>query len=198
MRCRRDLGVVLIAVGVSACAATTFTSTWKDAGVRGGELQDKRVAALVRGASELSRRRAEDALAGALASHGVAAVPGYRVLGEAASGDVRGVRDRLRAAGVEGAVVMRVIGTRQEVTVDGPYISRHDARQYPYMNDRSYLWTDEIVIVETLVYDAGRDRILWVGVSETVDPRGMDAMAREIVAKASRHMKEQALLMSRK
>jgi hypothetical protein len=194
MKCTRELlGIVLLAVGVPACTNTTFTSTWKDPGIRRGELQGKRVAAFVRSASELSRRGAEDALARELASHGVVAVPGYRVVSEP-SGDVRTLRARLGAAGVDAAVMMRVIGRRQEVTVDGPYVSRYDARDYPFLADRSYLWIDDVVSVETQVYDVGRDKLLWVAVSETVDPGKMDAMVRKIMAKASHHMRKEELL----
>jgi hypothetical protein len=48
--------------------------------------------------------------------------------------------------------------------------------------------------VETLVYDVAEDKLLWGGVSETIDPTRVDSAIREIVDKAADEMKKQGLV----
>src|SRR5262245_33258524 len=189
-----------LAGGLVACSTTSFKSTWQDPQVGRLDFKGKRVAALVLTQNEALRRNGETALAQELAKRGVQPIPGYEFL---SSDDLKNrdtVRAKLRESGAEGAVVMRVIDRRQEVNYvpgAGPY----DGSFYGYwgygwsaVSDPGYLTTDTIVSVETMVYSVTDDKLLWAGVSETIDPGRLDSSIADIVNKAAKEMKKSGLI----
>ena len=104
--------------------------------------------------------------------------------------DSEALRRKLEQAGVVGTVIMRVVDRRQEVNYvpgGGPYY----AGMYGYWDygwgiagSPGYLTTYTIISVETTVYSVGQDKLLWGGVSETINPSNLDAFIRD-VAKAA-------------
>jgi hypothetical protein len=184
---------------VGSCASTEFKSTWKDPEAGPIELQGKRVAAFAVTKDEAMARGAEDAMVSALAKQGVKVIPGYQLLPAGEAADKDKLRETLKAANVDGAVVMRVVGSRQEVNYvpTGPtYGSFYGYWDYGWsaVGSPGYLTTDRIVSVETLVYSVPRDKLIWAGVSETFEPGKVDKVTKEIVEKATKEMKKDGLI----
>jgi hypothetical protein len=191
------VGMVLI--GVGSCASTEFKSTWKDPEAGPVELQGKRLAAFAVTKDEAMARGAEDAMVSALAKQGVKVIPGYQLLPAGEAADKDKLRETLKAANVDGAVVMRVVGSRQEVNYvpTGPtYGSFYGYWDYGWsaVGSPGYLTTDRIVSVETLVYSVPRNKLIWAGVSETFEPGKVDKVTKEIVEKATKEMKKDGLI----
>jgi hypothetical protein len=59
--------------------------------------------------------------------------------------------------------------------------------------DPGYLREDRIVTVETLVFSVPRDKLLWAALSETTNPKSMDAFMKDLVTKAAKEMKKEGL-----
>lgn len=185
----RGLAVV-VAVGASACASTAFKSTWKDPTAQPVTLHGQKVAAFMITPIETARRSGEDTLARELSARGVQGIPGYQLTGDKPMRDSEALRRKLEQAGVVGTVIMRVVDRRQEVNYvpgGGPYY----AGMYGYWDygwgiagSPGYLTTYTIISVETTVYSVGQDKLLWGGVSETINPSNLDAFIRD-VAKAA-------------
>ena len=198
----RRSGMVLVGMvllGVGSCASTEFKSTWKDPEAGPVELQGKRLATFALTKDEAMARAAEDAMAGALAKQGVNVIPGYQLLSSEDAADKNKLRDKLKEANVDGAVVMRVVGSRQEVNYvpTGPaYGSFYGYWDYGWaaVGSPGYLTTDRIVSVETLVYSVPKDKLIWAGVSETFEPGKVDKVTKEIVDKATKEMKKDGLI----
>jgi hypothetical protein len=171
------------------------------------------VAAVVVTPNESSRRAAEDALVRELNARGARGVPSYSFLPteslkekdrEKARAVAKGEFDK---AGVDGAVVMRVVSADKEVTYSpgmaytpGVWGSPYYGSFYGYYGgwgmayDPGYLRTDTIVAVETTVYSLKQDRMLWGGMSETVNPSKADAFMRELAKGIAKEMKKAGLL----
>jgi hypothetical protein len=198
----RRSGMVLVGmvlIGVGSCASTEFKSTWKDPEAGPVELQGKRLAAFAVTKDEAMARGAEDAMVSALAKQGVKVIPGYQLLPAGEAADKDKLRETLKAANVDGAVVMRVVGSRQEVNYvpTGPtYGSFYGYWDYGWsaVGSPGYLTTDRIVSVETLVYSVPRNKLIWAGVSETFEPGKVDKVTKEIVEKATKEMKKDGLI----
>jgi hypothetical protein len=192
------LGLV-VAAGL-ACSSTEFKATWKDPTAQNLDFKGKRVAAFVVTKDVALRRSAEDALAAELRRRGVEATPGYQLVPDESTKDKEALRRQLASAGMDGAVVMRVVDRRQEVSYEpppGPYYgSLYGYWDYGWASTASpgYLRTDTIVSVETLVYQVPTDRLLWGGVSETRDPSKLDSFIKEIVDQAAKEMKKAGLI----
>jgi hypothetical protein len=192
--------LVVVMVAGLACSSTHFKSTWKDPTVQRLDFQGKRVAAFVVTKDESLRRSAEDALARELQARGVQATAGYQLIPDETTKDKDALRSQLTNEGIQGAVVMRVVDRRQEVSYEpppGPYYgSLYGYWDYGWATTAApgYLRTDTIVSVETLVYQVPTDRLLWGGVSETTDPKKLESFIKEIVDQAAKEMKKAGLI----
>jgi len=57
-----------------------------------------------------------------------------------------------------------------------------------------YLNTDTIVSVETLVYSVRQDKLLWGGVSDTINPYNLDRFIRDISKAAGQEIRKAGLV----
>lgn len=190
---------LVLVVGAAGCATTEFRSTWKDPTAQAFTLHGQRVAAFVITPNESQRRAGEDILAGELTARGVQGIAGYQLTGAKPVRDSEVLRRDLERAGVEGTVIMRVVDRRQEVNFvpGGPYYGSMygywdygwGATAYPGFVD-----TNTIVSVETLVYSVRQDKLLWGGVSDTIDPHNLDGFIKEIAKAAGQEIRKAGLV----
>jgi hypothetical protein len=189
----------MLVVAAAGCATTSFRSTWKDPTAQPITLHGQKVAAFVITPNESQRRAGEDILAQELSARGVQGIPGYQLTGAKPVRDSEVLRRDLDRAGIEGTVIMRVVDRRQEVNYvpGGPYYGSMygywdygwGATAYP-----GYLNTDTIVSVETLVYSVRQDKLLWGGVSDTINPYNLDRFIRDISKAAGQEIRKAGLV----
>jgi hypothetical protein len=187
---------------LAACATTTFKSTWRAPDAVAGEFQGKQVVAIIMHKDESVRRAAEDALAEEMRKRGVQGVASYTLIPESELRDTERAKARLQKAGVEGAVVMRLVGKdRQTTYVPGTWVGPANYRSfYGYYGpgwggvyDPGYLRTDTYVSVETLIYSVARDKLLWAATTQTMNPQKADAFVRELADSVADELRKQGL-----
>src|SRR5436305_10911924 len=100
-----------------ACATTEMTNTWTDPSAKGAAMS--RIAVVCLSRDPGLRRMAEDTTAAQMA--GAQATPSYQALGETDLKDRPTVKAKLKAAGFNGVLVMRLAGVTEQVTATGPY-----------------------------------------------------------------------------
>lgn len=198
----RTLSVAVAVLLVTACGTTTFSSTWKAPGAEPITPVGKKVAAVFITRDEAKRRAAEDALAADLTQRGATGVPAYTLVPEAQRADADAARATLKAAGCNGAVIMRVVGKDQQINYTpgmatpmryggfGPYWGYGWGSVY----EPGYLTTDTIVSVETLVYRLSDDKLLWASTSRTTNPGNLDSLVNEVADATGKEMAKQGLL----
>jgi len=206
LRISRVVAVALLVLGLGlGCASTHFVSTWTDPSLEGPvSLTGKRVAAFLLADEESTRRSVEEILAGEITSHGAEGIPGFTLMSSEEAMDQDWARQHLNAEGIEGAVIMRLIGRETETRyVQGStsYAPAHYSSMWGYwgpswsvVHEPGYLETDVIVSVETLVYSVTGDKLLWAGVSETMNPSHVQSMIIELAAVAANEMQKSGLL----
>ena len=194
------MGATVLAL--SACASTTFTSTWKAPDAVGISPVGKTIAAVFVTRDEGKRRAAEDAMARDLTERGAHGVAAYTILPENVRADAEKARALLKDAGVNGVVISRVVGkdTRINYTPGttmppyygdfGPYWNRGWGAAY----EPGYLTTDTIVSVETTLYSLPADKLLWASTSRTTNPANLDALLNEVADATAKEMKKQGFL----
>ena len=188
---------------LSACASTTFTSTWKAPDAQPVDPAGKTVAALVISGDKKQRRDAEVYLAHELTIRGARAVAAYSLIGlEHPTVDY--ARARFKEAGVEGVVIMRVVGLDQQVTVDpggfsGSAYTTFGSYYSSYGVGVSYstgsVQTDTQVDIETLIYSLSQDKLLWAGTSRTTNPEGLQGLVTEVANGVAGEIKKQGLVV---
>ena len=194
---------------LTACASTTFTSTWKAPDAQGVDPTGKKVAAVYMSSNESSRRAAEDVLARKLTEHGAQGVPSYTLVDTSVAIDVDRTKKQLSEAGVDGVVIMRVLGEKERTRVTytgapwgyaGYY--RHWSSYWGFGWGAPYspaeVSTTTELSIETLVYSLTRDELLWAGTSRTSDPGKLDRLVDEIADSAAREMTRQGVLKASK
>jgi hypothetical protein len=190
------------ALSLTGCATTTFTSTWKAPGVENLSPVGKTVAAVFVAREESRRRAGEDALAADITARGARGVAAYTLLPDGQHDSGEAARGRLKDAGVNAVVVMRVVGRDQRITYSPGYVwPAYYGGFGPYWGygwgavyQPGYLQSDTLVSVETLLYSLDRDKLLWAGTSRTANPRDLDSLVSEVADATAKEMTRQGLL----
>jgi hypothetical protein len=85
--------------------------------------------------------------------------------------------------GFDGAVVMRVVDARKRVTyvppAYGPTFWGYYGAAWPIAHRGRY-HEDHVVVVETAIFSLARDRLLWIGATETLNPESLPELVEEV------------------
>jgi len=164
---------------VASCGpSTTLKTSWKDPSVT-EPVHFTKVVALMVEKDGATRRQVEDMMVARITAGnpGVAAVQSYTLLGTEDLKDKDQAKAILETAGVDGAVVVRVVGVDKQTTyVQGSYPMAYGNfygyydYAWPGAYDPGYVQTDTIVNLETLVYSVKDEKLLWSGVTESFNP----------------------------
>jgi hypothetical protein len=196
--------LVALAAAALACSTTTFQSTWRDPEAEPLRLEGSKVLAVFMGKNAQIRRRAEDALAREISARGAQGVAGYTVLSDEETKDPDSARPKLERMGFAGVVTMRIAGSETQYSVSPSYWGgrpyyRHFWGGYWGWGWRSvwepaYLQADKVVSVETLVYSLRQDRLVWAGMSRTVDPAQVETFIADLSKAVTSQMEKDGLL----
>ena len=188
------LGVVTLAALVASCASTEMTSTWTDPAAKGAALSKIAVVCLTKDAG--LRRMAEDTTASKLA--GAQAIPSYQILGDTDLRDLDAVKSKLRAAGINGVLVMRMTGVSEQVTdVGGPYGTFDGYWGYAAgaVYAPGYLQTETVVHMVSNLYSLEQNKLLWSGVSKTFDPGSAQAFMTDVSKAVAKSLEKERLVL---
>ncbi len=207
----RALMAALVAAGLVAAPAyakTKFKTAWKSPEATQITLgPGDKVLAMVISAHDDSRNGAEAALAAELKKRGVEAIPAYTVIPKSVIQDEDKARPYVEKAGCKYAVIMRVVSQEKDIKGSGPmYTAVYTGPYYGglYGGYWGFGWgmaysagnmqIDTKVSVETLVYDLGTDKLIWAGMSETVNPSTALKFIKELVNEVGKEMRKQGLV----
>ncbi|HWX36667.1 MAG TPA: hypothetical protein VNZ53_55795 [Steroidobacteraceae bacterium] len=190
------LGATLLSLG--ACATTTFTSTWKAPDEQTINPAGKIIAAVFVSGDERNRHAAEDALARDLNARGAHGVPGYTLLPNQILGDDEDTFARLKEAGANEIVVMRVVGADRPPSFTKIDVSSFAGTEEPgranWIRVNNVRNSAVVVSVETLVYSLNRDELLWSSTSRTTNPQDIAHLVNEVANASAKEMVKQGLL----
>jgi hypothetical protein len=191
-----------VALCLSACGSTTFTSTWKAPEAQRVDPAGKTIAALVIARDKKQRRDAEVYLTHELTIRGAHAIAAYTLTGlEYPTLDY--ARARFKEAGVDGVVVMRLVGHDQRVIVDpggfsgsayGSFGSYYSSYGVGITYSTGSVQTDTVVTIETLIYSLTQDKLLWAGTSRTSNPEGLQSLVTEVANAVASEVARQGLV----
>jgi len=192
------------AVTTLSCSSTTFQSTWRDPQAQPLQLAGSKVLAVFMTRNENLRRRAEDAMAREITARGAQGVPSYTVLAAEETKDPDTSRPKLERMGFAGVVTMRIAGRETQYTVTptywygrpyyGTFWGGYWGWGWHSVWEPAYLQADKIVSVETLVYSLRQNRLVWSGMSETVDPAQIETFIGDLAKAVTKKMEKDGLL----
>lgn len=179
--------LALLAAGLVAagCASTSLKTQWSDPALAQAKFDKVLVAFQTK--DEALRRALEDTMARSIPN----ATASYKVLGDDEVQDVKKAAARLKAAGFDSAVVMRMISVEKEQTwVPGtihvgpaPYGRLWGGWSHGWgrVYDPGYLRTDKVVTVGTTAYTLADEKLVWASRSETFNPGDPVKLIEEVV-----------------
>jgi len=200
---RLVITLVLAALFVGAVAAKArFTSTWKAPGAQGVSFAGKKVVGLIVHDDMSLRMSAEEALARELTNRGLQGVAAYRLIPKEEIRDPKLVKAWFERSGAAGVVMMRLIDlTKEKIpsTVVWQSATYYDLwSYYPYSWGAVYeivpARTEVKFIVETIIFDVAAGHMVWAGTSESTNPKGAQALVKDIVEAAGAEMKKDGLV----
>jgi hypothetical protein len=189
--------LLLLALALGGCATsrTRLETSWRSP--EATTLSFERVLVLASMPDAATTRRIEEGLAARLPG-GVAA---HRVLADEVRGDEARLKQAVRASGVDGLIVVRLVGREERqrwVPGDFPayYYTPYGYHRYrgPYTYDPGYMRVEEVFQLETNVYDVADEALLWSGLASTVSPRSMEQLVEEQLEVVGAELRRQGLV----
>ena len=192
---------LLLATAVVA-AAPKFRSVWKAPDIASLNFVGKTVAALVITDDQSLQVAAEEKLVSELMPLGVNAIATYRIVPREELKSAEKARGWYERRGIQGVVAVRPLAEEKERTAPVVFASGYDTSFWGYYG---YGWSSvyavpvgsrvtTTIVVETLVYDATRDRLAWRATSETKDPKDLQHFITDLVSGTVKEMKKMKLI----
>lgn len=186
---------------VTVSASNEFIRTWKAPGAGTLNFAGRKVAAVVIVDDGDLQVAAEEALSREIAARGPQAVAAYRIVPRPELTKPESARIWLEKAGVQGLVIMRVIGTDTRETYSsvvfssGYYASPWDywgygwGSAYPIGKGKK----ETTITVETLLYDLTTGAPIWAGVSRTTNPKDHISFMKSLAADIGKELAREGL-----
>lgn len=164
----------LIAMLLAACGTTQLKAVWKDPSYRD---HPRRIMVLSVTKSPVKRRIFEDEFVRQIRAHGTDAIASYAVLPDDKGGDQAFLARTVKEQRADAVLITRLV-SRKTVKVQVPGMVYYPPRPYGKWRDYynfgyqavftpGYIAEDEYALMETNLYDARNDNLIWATTSET-------------------------------
>jgi hypothetical protein len=172
------VSLLLLTLVLAGCQTTALQSAWFDPSFTGGPMH--RIVIVAVGVSPANARLAEDVFTQRLRALGVDGAPGWAVVPEAARGAPEPFAEAVRVSGAEGLLVIRVLGVDTQTNVSTMMVTT-TAPMGGWGWGGTRVWATTTVpvtqvsqynlwMVETSLYEVGTERVVWSGVTQTLNP----------------------------
>jgi hypothetical protein len=146
-------------------------------------------------AKETVRQAYEDSFVAALKARGVKARPGHSLIPEGDLANADRVRRVVRSSGADSVLITHLAG----VTAESAQVPQRNyvtaslyGGLYPYyglvfdnVTEPGYYARFRLLAFETNLYDTKRERLVWSGRSQTLDPSSEQTTISEVIAKVT-------------
>lgn len=192
----------LLLFAAFGCASTTVTGVWTDENYKQTPIQTMMVIGVAK--NPRNRNIFESAMVAELEKYGVKAIPSTKVLGDQEI-NKETVAAAAEKSGVQTVLVTRLVAIKNEQVyhpptsygVPDPYYRRWDS-YYPHMYDYAYTpgytATYQNVLLETSIFDAKENGLIWSAASETFEPQNINEEVKKLSEILVRKMRESKLL----
>ena len=198
---QKKVGLALLAgavAGVSLDAAPKLKSSWRNFDQAATPVS--KVVVIGFTTEQATRRTMEDSLTAEIRKLGGKAEPSYTIVPGQLPKDPSTMKEKVVAAGFDGAVVVRVAGVRQEQAWDPGYVAAIPTNYgtvWTYWGywggfawDPGYLRTDTVVRIEIVLYAVDRNLLIWSGLTESTNPGSVRKLIQEIAVSVGADLKK--------
>lgn len=180
----------LFAFGLMACTSTKLVNDWSDPAFESKPFKRILVLSLIK--DDLQRRGYEQTFAEHITGKGVEGIAGNTLMGDAKDyGSKPKIREAIEKSDADAVLLAKLVSvdkTQTEVPGRVDYVPRfggygygyhgYYGRAYDTIYSPGYIKTDTIVTLETTVYDAETEKMVWAGGTKSFNP----SSAKKVVA----------------
>jgi hypothetical protein len=186
---------IAVALGFAACGgSTTIEQSWRAPNLCPSNLRNVVTACI--SPDGAMRRTVEDSMAQRLAQIGIRTVPAYAVLTDDDLKDREHAKAKLVAGGYDGVVALRLVGKETKIEGMPPTFDGYRGTAWPGVYDPGYSSTETIVRVETSVFSFVDNKLVWSGLSKTVDPNTMRSAIDDVTKVVAEALVKQQIVAS--
>jgi len=166
--------LTVIAMLLTACATTQLNTVWKDPNY---QTRPARIMVIGVARNPIDRRLFEDEFVAQLKARGTEAIASYTVLPDRQQDDHVVIAAKVKELGADTILITRLVSKKIVQTyVPGtayyppPYYGSwpdYYGYGYRYMYTPGYIAEDEYAVIETNLYEARSDKLVWAATSET-------------------------------
>jgi len=199
------LCVVLFFLLSAGCSQTSVTGVWKKSDFAGPPFRSVLVVALT--GEDINKALWENIMADQLNRSNISAVPCTQAFPRENNVTREKIEAYVRQHAIDGMLVTRLVDTRTEqvyhpprgVYYGGPFwYYNHFYNYYPYVYDRvyspGYTSTHTIVLLETNLYQAATQELVWSMSSDTFDPRSINQLVESVSKKVIQGLRKDRLI----
>lgn len=193
--------LLLIVILLSACGTTQLKASWKDPAY---QARPHRIMVIGVAKNPLNRRIFEDEFVRQLNAHGAHGIASYTVLADRQQDNQKAIAGKVAELDADAVLVTRLVSQKTvQVYVPGtPYLpppyyaTWQDYYGYGYQNlyTPGYVAEDEYAVIETNLYEAKHNKLVWATSSETVLGDSDQKLIRSYIATMVSSMVAQGLL----
>lgn len=183
------------------CARTTLDSVWKDPNYQGGKFKKVLVVGVAK--NQTNRRLFEDKFAAELKTYGTDAISSYTIIPSAEKLNKATVQSKVETLEIDVILVTKVVNLKEERTYSrGSYPLRYQrgwhgeySRGYnEYTQGRGSYYEYKVVSLETNIYDAQTDKLIWSGWSDTVLEDSVESAIVSLIQVITKSLSDNQLL----
>jgi hypothetical protein len=166
--------LILIAILLTACATTQLNAVWKDPGY---QTRPAKIMVIGVARNPINRRLFEDEFVQQLKARGTEAIASYTVLPDRQQDDHEAIAAKVKELGADAILITRLVSKKivQTYVPATPYFPPPYYGSWPdyygygyhYMYTPGYIAEDEYAVIETNLYEAKSDKLVWAASSET-------------------------------
>lgn len=159
---------------VAACTTTQLTAVWKDPSY---QTRPARIMVVGVARNPVNRRLFEDEFVRQLKARGTDAIASYTVVSDEHQVDQDAIAKKVAERGADTVLITRLVSKKiVQVYVPGtpyyppPYYGSwpdYYGYGYRYMYTPGYIAEDEYAVIETNLYEAKSNKLIWAASSET-------------------------------
>jgi hypothetical protein len=188
---RRVFGSAVLALFLASCSTSSLVNVWEDPAYKGGPF--KRIIVIGLGADGTMSRTFEDIFAAQLNEQGVQGIAGHTIIPEESHADKAAIGKAAQEAGADGFLLARLVKSEKSAqTAPGynaalPLIAEttagYSAKLPVTYNNNFYGYYDavytysapttleyDVVTVESNLWDARTEKLVWSGTTQTFAP----------------------------
>lgn len=196
---KRSFAFALVAFMTFSCVSTSIVNSWKDPNFTGNADDWDKVLVAVQSSSDVKRRVAEDELA----SMSEVLYASYILFPNKASvNDENKLRKKVEDEGFDAIMTLRLIDANKQTSyVPGSYTGGYWGYHRGYWGgyyDPGYYREDTYYAIETQVWSLAEEKMVWSGITSTVNPSKIDKTIQEVARMTFRQMEKDGFIEPQK